>query len=128
MCLMRPADEAGRGPVLGPMVYGVAVSRIAQAEALKKKEFADSKTLTKERRDQLFESLENDAEVDCWVDSIAAATISAAMLGRQKISLNAIAADSTCRLIAKAIEKGVNLHEVYVDTVGDPASYKVSLV
>ena len=49
------------------------------------------------------------------------------MLGRQRVSLNAMALDSTCRLIRAVLAAGVNLHEIYVDTVGDADKYKDKL-
>jgi ribonuclease HII len=39
-------DEAGRGPVFGPMVYGACIWPIELKETLKKIGFADSKKLT----------------------------------------------------------------------------------
>lgn len=111
--------------MLGPMVYGAAIAPLSQADALKTKEFADSKTLTSEKRDQLFAQLQKDDTVDCLVDYISAAAISGAMLGRQKTSLNAIAFESTCLLITTAINQGADLQEIYVDTVGDATHYKV---
>lgn len=51
-------DEAGRGPVLGPMVYGCAFWP-AQPENYSKEmkakfKFADSKQLTEQQRDKIF--------------------------------------------------------------------------
>lgn len=51
-------DEAGRGPVLGPMVYAVAYYPRSREDTLKKMKFADSKELTEANREKLFEALQ----------------------------------------------------------------------
>ena len=86
--------------------------------------FADSKTLTAERRDQLLEQIENDDMIGYLADEISATNIAGSMLGRQRVSLNAMATDSTCKLIRSALAAGVNVQEIYVDTVGDADTYK----
>lgn len=48
-------DEAGRGPVLGPMVYGCCLWPIENKQFFKKFKFDDSKKLTPEQRDSMFE-------------------------------------------------------------------------
>lgn len=49
-------DEAGRGPVLGPMVYACCYWKLENQELIKKNlKFADSKTLTESKREQIFE-------------------------------------------------------------------------
>jgi ribonuclease H2 subunit A len=40
--------------------------------------------------------------------------------------LNQVAQDSTVRLITKAKDSGINISEVYIDTVGMPEKYQVS--
>ena len=118
-------DEAGRGPVLGPMVYAVAVAPISNAADLKKRSFADSKTLTAERRDELYDELDSDDTLCCFVDEIAPEFISGHMLAPEKTSLNTIAFDSTCKLINQCLAANINVQEVYVDTVGDAKTYQV---
>ena len=48
-------DEAGRGPVLGSMVYSALWWPKKYKESLSKLGFADSKELNEDQRDQLFE-------------------------------------------------------------------------
>ena len=74
--------------------------------------YADSKTLTHAQRDALFEQVQADEQLAYASDSLSAAFISGQMLARAKVSLNAIAADSTMGLIQQAIDAGVNLREV----------------
>ena len=118
------ADEAGRGPVLGPMVYGVACCPLSMESDLKKRAFADSKVLTTQQRDDLFKELEEDERMCCFVDEISAAKISQNMLAPDKVSLNALAVDSTIQLIQKALDSGIELTHIYVDTLGKPDAHK----
>ncbi|KAK9814538.1 hypothetical protein WJX72_007592 [[Myrmecia] bisecta] len=113
-------DEAGRGPVLGPMVYGCAYCPMSLREALSQRSFADSKTLTEDKRDTLFAEIKADPMMGFAVDCLSAKTISAQMLHSERGNLNTIANESTYRLIEQTLALGVNLQEVYVDTVGDP--------
>lgn len=48
-------DEAGRGPVMGPMVYGLAFwPRTCGDEMRREFQFNDSKKLTEKQRDEMF--------------------------------------------------------------------------
>lgn len=75
-------DEAGRGPVLGPMVYGVCFWPISLKEKLGKIGFADSKQLSEEDRERYFEILKEINEKYCgyYVKVLDANLISNKML------------------------------------------------
>lgn len=94
-------DEAGRGPVLGPMVYGIAFCPISKQTILKDLGCADSKQLTEARRDEIFVNTNKEAELGWAVDLISPSEISTSMSRRVKRSLNEISMDSAVALIKK---------------------------
>ncbi|KAH9321309.1 hypothetical protein KI387_015948 [Taxus chinensis] len=125
-CVMG-IDEAGRGPVLGPMVYGCLYCSASYQKTLATLHFADSKTLKEEKREELFVSIKADNSVGWAVDIIDPRELSAKMLKRDKINLNTISHDSAMGLVNRVLAMGVLLTEVYIDTVGDPDKYRAKL-
>ncbi|XP_039108289.1 ribonuclease H2 subunit A isoform X2 [Hyaena hyaena] len=109
-------DEAGRGPVLGPMVYAICycpLSRLADLEALK---VADSKTLSESERDRLFLKMEEDGDFVGWaLDVLSPNLISTSMLGRVKYNLNSLSHDTAAGLIQFALDQGVKVAQVARD-------------
>ena len=121
-------DEAGRGPVLGPMVYGIAYAPLSQKQLLVDLGCADSKSLTEVQRDSIFDKIcEKHDQMGWAVEAISPNYISNCMYRRTKTSLNEVSMCSAAELIKMAIEAGVNLSEVYVDTVGKPEKYQARL-
>ncbi|XP_004291715.1 PREDICTED: ribonuclease H2 subunit A [Fragaria vesca subsp. vesca] len=125
-CIMG-IDEAGRGPVLGPMVYGCLYCARSYEKTLSSLNFADSKTLKEEKREESFENLKTDESIGWAVDIIDPRELSAKMLKKIKINLNEISHDSAIGLVTKVLNMGVLLAEVYVDTVGDTEKYRSKL-
>ncbi|KAF9162216.1 Ribonuclease H2 subunit A [Actinomortierella ambigua] len=121
-------DEAGRGPVLGPMVYGICYCPIDRQDELKTMGFADSKTLKEDERDSLLDVIVSRPDMIGWsVRVLSPMDISNSMLRQEKYNLNALAHDTTIQLIRDTLDKGVNIREVYVDTVGPPETYQKKL-
>ncbi|XP_050212197.1 ribonuclease H2 subunit A [Mercurialis annua] len=125
-CIMG-IDEAGRGPVLGPMVYACLYCPLSYQKTLSTLSFADSKTLKEEKREELFENLKANESIGWEVDIIDPRELSAKMLKKNKINLNEISHDSAIGLVTRVISIGVLLTEVYLDTVGDPEKYRIKL-
>ncbi|XP_012222091.1 ribonuclease H2 subunit A [Linepithema humile] len=121
-------DEAGRGPVLGPMVYGISYAPLSQKQLLVDLGCADSKSLTEKKRDEIFDDTCKHKDSIGWaIEAISPNVIANSMYRRTKISLNETSMMSAMDLIQGAIEAGVNVAEIYVDTVGKPESYQVRL-
>jgi ribonuclease H2 subunit A len=124
-------DEAGRGPTLGPMVYGIAFCAKSKEKLLKDLGCADSKQLTEEKRDEIFLNANQEDDplaYSGWaVDIISPNEISTCMFRRSKKSLNEVSMESAINLIKKALELEVNVAEIYVDTVGPPEKYQAKL-
>ncbi|KAK3392227.1 ribonuclease HII-domain-containing protein [Sordaria brevicollis] len=130
-------DEAGRGPVLGPMVYSAFYLPLTLSDPLLKQthSFDDSKVLTAAVRLSLFKQLctaETELQKNCGyaTSSLSPLSISSGMLKASKAqiyNLNQQAMDATIALIKGVYERGVNVTEIYIDTIGQPAAYQKKL-
>ena len=130
-------DEAGRGPILGPMVYSLAYcSAKFNDEHLPTCEFADSKKLTESKRWELMKRISTDtdllnSQLGYAITSLTATDISSSMLrpSTSIVNLNEQAHDASINLIKLVISKlkskypTVKIKALYIDTVGTPATY-----
>eukprot|EP01117_Protostelium_nocturnum_P016837 TRINITY_DN6744_c0_g1_i1.p1 TRINITY_DN6744_c0_g1~~TRINITY_DN6744_c0_g1_i1.p1 ORF type:complete len:324 (-),score=89.02 TRINITY_DN6744_c0_g1_i1:19-894(-) len=129
-------DEAGRGCVLGAMIYGCCYVAVKDKEAFSKMGFADSKQLTETKRDLLFDKIrlfdsnspsKKIQDIGFIANVIEPQELSAKMLRINKVNLNLISHKSAESLIKQALDRGINVTEVYVDAVGPPAKYQAAL-
>ncbi|KAK2513727.1 hypothetical protein Q9966_016050 [Columba livia] len=131
LCRSRPCalgvDEAGRGPVLGPMVYAMCYCPLEAVEELRALGVADSKTLSEPERERRFSRLEAAETVGWGLHLLPPERISACMLQRAKFNLNELSQDAAAGLIQFALDGGVNVAEVFVDTVGPADKYAAKL-
>lgn len=110
------------------MVYGIAFCPLSKADKLIELKCADSKALNEEKRDSIFnEILKSPDDIGWAVEVISPNNICNSMFSRNKVSLNQVSMDSAIGLIRQAIAAGVNLAEIYVDTVGPPEKYQAYL-
>ena len=121
-------DEAGRGPTLGPMVYGSAFCAVEDEEKLRKMGFMDSKQLTEEKRDKLWAALQKEGFIGWRIRVLQATEISEGMLRKHtKYNLNAMSHDAAIGLVQGVLALGINVRKLVVDAVGDPERYQAKL-
>lgn len=119
-------DEAGRGPVLGPMVYGGVAWPVSSRAHFSRLGFKDSKQLSEEDREELFELigefngelLHSKAIVSNPLD------ITFEQLSYTKVSLNTISHNCAKSIIRHFLGLGLRVTAAYLDTVGDERKYK----
>uniref|UniRef100_A0A4W3H7N9 Ribonuclease n=1 Tax=Callorhinchus milii TaxID=7868 RepID=A0A4W3H7N9_CALMI len=112
----------------GPMVYGICFCPISKREQLAQLKVADSKTLTEDEREKLFTKLNDANDFVGWALRILSPNeISTGMQQRSKYNLNTMSHDTAIGLIQYALDSGVQLKEVYVDTVGPAEKYQAKL-
>ncbi|KAM3656295.1 ribonuclease H2 subunit A isoform 2-T2 [Ammospiza maritima maritima] len=131
-CRARPCalgvDEAGRGPVLGPMVYAVCYCPEDKVQELQALGAADSKTLSEAERERRFGLLEAAGDWVGWaLQVLPPAHISACMQQRAKYNLNELSHDTATELIQFVLDSGVQVAQVFVDTVGPADKYEAKL-
>lgn len=124
--LILGIDEAGRGPVIGPMVYcGAFVSLDDHDDLIEFCGVADSKVLNEQARESSLMKLNEVHSFRAFVEVVEAETISETMLGRKGKTLNTLSHETTMDIIHNAtIAAQGKLVAVYVDTVGVPESYQ----
>lgn len=102
-------DEAGRGPVIGPMVLGAIRCTEDQLDELRTEGFSDSKSLSPTVRDEKREFLENHS-VHLYSQSIPARKI-------DNNSLTELSLEATAELINRA-----EPDKVILDAPGHPSA------
>ena len=119
-------DEAGRGCVLGAMVYGAAFWARDDDESISRLGYDDSKGLTAEVRERMFKGIQEKEKdrIGFTTVAIPAAAISAKMLRAHPYSLNKMSWACCVNMVERILAEGVNIAMVYVDTVGDPQIYE----
>lgn len=117
------------------MVYGLYYLPLEMHRSLlaETHHFDDSKVLTPSVRSDLMEKISTpgtDLYEHCgWATRLMSARdISAGQLKPHgTYNLNAQAMDATIDLIQQVLDSGVNVREVYIDTIGPPATYQKKL-
>ena len=117
-------DEAGRGSVVGPMVYGMTFWHTSVQDNISK-EFGDSKQLTEEQRERLYKLILSTPEMGFCTRVLHASEISRHMLRQpQPYNLNQMSHDAAIRMIQCLVDCKLHIATCYIDTVGNPVSYK----
>ncbi|KAI4832291.1 hypothetical protein KUCAC02_015264 [Chaenocephalus aceratus] len=104
------------------------LAHVSKKQELKDSKVADSKTLNEVERENLFQKIDESKSYIGWALQILSPnTISTSMLQRTKYNLNAISHDTAIDLVQYALDSGVQLKEVFVDTVGPADKYEDKL-
>ena len=128
-------DEAGRGSVLGPMIYAAAFWNASldhdngtQCSTKIPKGFLDSKQLTDDVRSTLLEQLMACEDIGWCSRILEASEISRNMLrAGVPYNLNQMSHDAAMAMIDAILEAGVPIQTCYIDTVGNADVYKRKL-
>lgn len=121
-------DEAGRGPLLGSMVYaGVMWPANFEKEntALTGLGLTDSKLMTEKQRNRAFEALqhlEEQGKLFIEVREVTPLDISHATFTLKK-SLNQLSEECAFDIVQSFVNRGFSISKVVLDTVGPPEAY-----
>jgi ribonuclease H2 subunit A len=119
-------DEAGRGSVLGPLVYGLAFWSVCDEPSIPK-QFNDSKQLSEDQRTRLMDVIVDNPAIGFAARVIHASEISRNMLRVRPCNLNQMSFEAVFEMIRCLIGFGVKIRTCYIDTIGNPEHYKQRL-
>lgn len=119
-------DEAGRGPVLGPMVYGLFICPAAEETQLRTLGIQDSKQLTADVRERLLTQLQSTKGWASFYRALSAREISVSML-QEGVNLNELSYNTVFALLDAAFKVVKRIKGVFVDTVGSAEKYQARL-
>lgn len=111
-------DEAGRGPVLGYLVYAA----LAMPRGCRFMNFRDSKILTAVQRSRLFEDIAQQG-LGYVYHCISPTNISETMLSGSK-TLNDMSIESVQRILREVGRTCRNVGTVYIDALGNCETYR----
>ncbi|ADM11202.1 ribonuclease HII [Encephalitozoon intestinalis ATCC 50506] len=115
-------DEAGRGPVIGYMVYGALIS---SRTTLENTGFRDSKVLTSGQRHDFFKMIKERGFG--YVYHCTHPDYITEMMQVKSTSLNEISLISVLKILEEIKAKCKKVDTVYVDALGDCEKYKARL-
>ncbi|MFP4111918.1 MAG: ribonuclease HII [Candidatus Woesearchaeota archaeon] len=119
--LIGGVDEAGRGPIIGPMVMAIYIMNHEDIDKLRLLGVKDSKLLSKAKREEIFDDL-MDIASDCRYKIITSTEIDYSLL-KTRFNLNLLEAKTTASLINKDI-----IEKIYVDCPSiNRAAYETEL-
>ena len=113
-------DEAGRGPVLGSMVYCGSIAKLGYKWP---KEIDDSKKLTPEKRSEYLKKL-MELPVGFVVRILSAEEIDGKRLRPRSINLNELSHNAAFEMVQTFLDAGAKIRKIFVDTVGPADKYE----
>lgn len=123
MPLVLGIDEAGRGPVLGPMVVAGVLLEKEDENCLKKEGVTDSKLLSPNRREQLAVKIKSKAK------KIETVELSAKQLDELMdiMSLNDIELNAMVRIINAISAENEGIDAIYIDLPSNGPGFMLEL-
>ncbi|ELR10864.1 ribonuclease HII, putative [Acanthamoeba castellanii str. Neff] len=110
------------------MIYACAYCPVDKQEAYRKRGYRDSKDVKPAERDRLFAALLEDPDVGFRSRIVSAEEISNANYSHtENRNLNEVSYDAATGLNRDVLATGINLAELYVDALGNCATYRATL-
>ncbi len=124
--LIAGIDEAGRGPVIGPMVMAILACKPEDEESLKARGVKDSKLILPAKREELFKALQ--AQFEHEIIELSPEEIDSAVGSKNGDNLNKLEARTTALLIQR-LSTRVPLQKVIIDSPAkDGAKYEAEVM